>query len=108
MHGLLAEGMRTGEVTPLPWTVYARNDMQDAFRYMASGAVLADTLPRGWSGMVQDASRHQAAACQQSLQNSNLQCTHGVRGWPSKQQTGPVAARSIQLLNHQLVKMPCH
>ncbi len=50
MHALLAEGMRTGEVMPLPWTVYARNNMQDAFRYMASGAVLADTLTMGFIG----------------------------------------------------------
>ena len=38
MHTLLAEGMRSGEVAPLPWTVYARSKMQDAFRYLASGA----------------------------------------------------------------------
>ena len=38
MHALLAEGIRTGEVAPLPWTVFARSKMQDAFRYLASGA----------------------------------------------------------------------
>lgn len=39
MHALLAEGIRTGEVAPLPWTVFARSKMQDAFRYLASGAL---------------------------------------------------------------------
>ena len=39
MHALLAEGIRTGEVAPLPWTVFARGKMQDAFRYLASGAL---------------------------------------------------------------------
>ena len=38
MHKLLAEGIRTGEVAPLPSTVFARSKMQDAFRYLASGA----------------------------------------------------------------------
>jgi hypothetical protein len=38
MHALLEEGMRSGEVAPLPWTVFARGKTQDAFRYLASGA----------------------------------------------------------------------
>jgi len=35
------EGMRSGEVAPLPWTVFARGKTQDAFRYLASGAARA-------------------------------------------------------------------
>jgi len=41
MHALLEEGMRSGEVAPLPWTVFARGKTQDAFRYLASGAARA-------------------------------------------------------------------
>ena len=38
MHALLAEGVRSGEVEPLPWTVFSAAKVQDAFRYLASGA----------------------------------------------------------------------
>ena len=37
LHKLLAEGMASGEVQPLPHTFYARDHMQDALRYLASG-----------------------------------------------------------------------
>ena len=38
MHALLKAGMDSGEVAPLPWTVYGREQCQDAFRFLASGA----------------------------------------------------------------------
>ena len=38
MHALLAKGIASGEVQPLPHTFYARDHMQDALRYLASGA----------------------------------------------------------------------
>jgi hypothetical protein len=38
MHRLLNEGIASGEVQPLPWTVFARSKAQDAFRYLAGGA----------------------------------------------------------------------
>ena len=38
MHALLAEGIASGEVQPLPHTFYGRDRMQDALRYLASGA----------------------------------------------------------------------
>ena len=38
MHALLKAGMDSGEVAPLPWTVYGRGQCQDAFRFLASGA----------------------------------------------------------------------
>jgi hypothetical protein len=38
MHALLKQGMDSGEVAPLPWTVYGRDQCQDAFRFLASGA----------------------------------------------------------------------
>jgi len=68
MHKLLAEGMRSGEVEPLPWTVFARAKTQDAFRYLASGARAAPPGPR-------------AGAC------ARVQCmvrevgAHGVLHW---------------------------
>ena len=37
MHTLLAKGIASGEVQPLPHTFYARDSMQDALRYLASG-----------------------------------------------------------------------
>ena len=41
MHALLKQGMDSGEVAPLPWTVYGRDQCQDAFRFLASGALPA-------------------------------------------------------------------
>ena len=41
MHALLAEGMQSGEVEPLPWTVFSAGKVQDAFRYLASGEARA-------------------------------------------------------------------
>ena len=38
MHALLAKGIASGEVQPLPHTFYGRDRMQDALRYLASGA----------------------------------------------------------------------
>ncbi len=38
MHALLKAGMDSGEVVPLPRTVFAREQCQDAFRFLASGA----------------------------------------------------------------------
>ena len=37
MHALLAEGVASGEVQPLPHTIYGRDHMQDALRFLASG-----------------------------------------------------------------------
>lgn len=38
MHALLKAGMDSGEVAPLPRTVFGRDQCQDAFRYLASGS----------------------------------------------------------------------
>lgn len=38
LGALLNEGIRTGEVQPLPFKVYKADDVPSAFRYMASGA----------------------------------------------------------------------
>ena len=38
MHALLKAGMDSGEVAPLPRTVFGREQCQDAFRFLASGA----------------------------------------------------------------------
>ena len=35
---LLKQGMESGEVAPLPWTVYGRAQCQDALRILARGA----------------------------------------------------------------------
>ena len=40
LHELLKEGIASGEVQPLPWTVFARSKAEDAFRYLASGVRL--------------------------------------------------------------------
>ena len=37
LHAMLGEGITSGEVQPLPWTVFARSRAEDAFRYLASG-----------------------------------------------------------------------
>ena len=36
-HKHLNEGIESGEVQPLPWTVFSRDKAQDAFRYLAGG-----------------------------------------------------------------------
>ncbi len=38
LSALLNEGIRTGEVQPLPFNIYKADDVPSAFRYMASGA----------------------------------------------------------------------
>ena len=40
-HKLLADGIASGEVQPLPYTVYSRQKIQDAFRFLAGGEVPA-------------------------------------------------------------------
>ena len=45
LHVLLKDGIASGEVQPLPWTVFARSKAEDAFRYLASGASHALNLP---------------------------------------------------------------
>lgn len=37
LRELLVDGLRSGEVQPLPYTTYASNDVPAAFRFMASG-----------------------------------------------------------------------
>jgi fatty acid synthase len=34
---LVADGIRSGEVRPLPVTIFARTQIEEAFRFMASG-----------------------------------------------------------------------
>ena len=36
-HTHLNEGIASGEVQPLPWTVYSRDKAQEAFRFLAGG-----------------------------------------------------------------------
>lgn len=36
-HKHLSRGMESGEVQPLPWTVYSRDHAQEAFRFLAGG-----------------------------------------------------------------------
>ena len=43
-HRLLNEGIASGEVQPLPWTVYSRDKAQDAFRFLAGGLALLSSL----------------------------------------------------------------
>lgn len=38
IHRLLEEGIRSGEVVPLPLNVFDRADVSSAFRFMAAGA----------------------------------------------------------------------
>ncbi len=44
MHKLLQEGVSSGEVQPLPLTVFTHAQCEDAFRYMAKGESLAATV----------------------------------------------------------------
>ena len=43
-HRLLNDGIASGEVQPLPWTVYSRDKAQDAFRFLAGGLALLSSL----------------------------------------------------------------
>lgn len=36
-HKHLMDGIASGEVQPLPWTVFSRDKAQDAFRFLAGG-----------------------------------------------------------------------
>ena len=82
MHALLAEGMRSGEVEPLPWTVYARGKMQDAFRYLASGAAPHST----WLLHLHSLRMHCCASCH--ARDACMSCHMSVPceqllSWPS-------------------------
>ncbi|EIE19938.1 hypothetical protein COCSUDRAFT_44339 [Coccomyxa subellipsoidea C-169] len=44
LSALLNEGIRTGEVQPLPFKVYKADDVPSAFRYMASGTHIGKVL----------------------------------------------------------------
>ncbi|KAK9916399.1 hypothetical protein WJX75_002178 [Coccomyxa subellipsoidea] len=44
LGALLNEGIRTGEVQPLPFKVYKADDVPSAFRYMASGTHIGKVL----------------------------------------------------------------
>ena len=37
LNQLVADGIASGEVKPLPVTVFPRTEIEEAFRYMASG-----------------------------------------------------------------------
>ncbi|KAK9904717.1 hypothetical protein WJX75_001194 [Coccomyxa subellipsoidea] len=43
-HKHLSRGMESGEVQPLPWTVYSRDHAQDAFRFLAGGTHMGKVL----------------------------------------------------------------
>ena len=38
VHALLTEGIRSGEVVPLPFNRFSRREAGNAFRFMAAGA----------------------------------------------------------------------
>ena len=40
LNQLVADGLASGEVKPLPVTVFPRTEIEEAFRYMASGTPL--------------------------------------------------------------------
>lgn len=50
LRELMVEGLRSGEVQPLPYTTHASDDVPVAFRFMASGTArthyLHTNLPR--------------------------------------------------------------
>ncbi|CAL8464659.1 g4194 [Coccomyxa elongata] len=43
-HKHLSQGMQSGEVQPLPWTVYSRDHAQEAFRFLAGGTHMGKVL----------------------------------------------------------------
>ena len=59
MYALLKAGMDSGEVAPLPRTIFGREQCQDAFRFLASGAggaaylfksfIVIGKMPTGWA-----------------------------------------------------------
>lgn len=83
MHALLKQGMESGEVAPLPWTVYARERCQDAFRFLASGAAPGSLVP---SVLGQSRRRARPGQC------ARQQRCHGM--WPVAGGAGsPFASR---------------
>ena len=53
-HKHLNEGIASGEVHPLPWTVYSRDKAQEAFRFLAGGEKTYMSAPyRIWSCVCQ-------------------------------------------------------
>ena len=50
VHALLAAGIASGEVVPLPLNRFARKEAGNAFRFMAAGAGLS----HAWKDMQQD------------------------------------------------------
>lgn len=44
-HKHLSQGMQSGEVQPLPWTVYSRDHAQEAFRFLAGGGCRPEIPP---------------------------------------------------------------
>ena len=44
-HKHLNEGIASGEVHPLPWTVYSRDRAQEAFRFLAGGEITRMSAP---------------------------------------------------------------
>ena len=85
MHALLKQGMESGEVAPLPWTVYGREQCQDAFRFLASGAA-----PALFSPAVLGQSRRRAgpreceAATLQWLVSGRMRCRTPFASRPAK------------------------
>ena len=82
MHALLAEGMQSGEVEPLPWTVFSAGKVQDAFRYLASGAPRASPLIAALNPLHSCSCHHPPWMCSQCKIPS-------AKGGPGHSKCGP-------------------
>lgn len=65
-HKHLVQGMESGEVQPLPWTVFSRDHAQEAFRFLAGGTHMGKVLVQ--VGQSEEARRAAEAAAQAGSQ----------------------------------------
>ncbi len=65
-HKHLVQGMESGEVQPLPWTVFSRDHAQEAFRFLAGGTHMGKVLVQ--VGQSEEARRAAEAAAQAGAQ----------------------------------------
>lgn len=54
LHKIMLEGLESGEVQPLPFTIFSREQTEDAFRYLSKGNAryLCKLLESNTAGLV--------------------------------------------------------
>jgi len=102
MHALLKQGMDSGEVAPLPWTVYGRDQCQDAFRFLASGARLAPLCLHATHASRSTAllAIRTTATPLQCSPDASIMPMHGAPTPPHQQALPGSSRRTVQLVAH--------